>query len=120
MKRCTPYAASCLVLVLALIGIPALADYKGTGSNQAGPGETVTIPTSRGADYTELTLANQGPGNAQVVIDSSNYDGSVMLEAGDDETITKIFGPGLTKVTNQSTSATIAIAFRRLSTSSSR
>ena len=62
MKRHTPYAASCLIFVLVLFGMPALADHKSTGSTQAGPGETVTISTGRRADYTELTLANQGPG----------------------------------------------------------
>ncbi len=120
MKRCTPYAAGCLVLVLALTGIPALADHKGTGSNQAGPGETVTIPTGRGAVYTELTLANQGTGDAQAVIDSSNYDDSITIEAGGKVTITKIFGPGGTKITNESASSIIAITFRIRSTSSSR
>ncbi len=120
MKKCTPYAAGCLVLVLALIGMPALADYKGMGRNQAGPGETVTIPAGRGADYTELTLANQGPDDAQAVIDSSNYDSSIMIEAGGKVTITKIFGPGRTKITNQSATSMIAITFRIRSTSSSR
>ncbi len=119
MKR-TAYAAGCLVLVLALIGMPALAGYKGTGSNQAGPGETVAIPTGRGSDYTELTLANQGPGDAQAVIDSSNYDDSIMIEAGRKVTITKIFGPGGTMVTNESASSIIVITFRIRSTSSSR
>ena len=120
MKKCTPYAAGCLVLVLVLIGIPALAGYKGTGSNQAGPGETVMIPTNQGADYTELTLANLGPGDALAVIDSSNYDDSIMIEAGGKVTITKIFGPGRTKITNESTSSMIAITYRIRSTSSSR
>ncbi len=120
MKKCTPFAAGCIVLVLALFSLPALAGYKGTGSNQAGPGETVTIPTSRGADYTELTLANQGPGDAQAVIDSSNYDDSIMIEAGGKVTITKIFGPGGTKITNESASSMIAITFRIRSASSSR
>ncbi len=120
MKRCTPYAAGCLVLVLALTGIPALADHKSTGRNQAGPGETVTIATGRGAVYTELTLANQGPSDAQVVIDSSNYDDSIMIEAGRKVTITKIFGSGGTKITNESAASTITITFRIRSTSSSR
>ena len=120
MKRNTTYAAGCLVLVLALVGMPALAGYKGTGSNQAGPGETITIPTDRGANYTELTLANQGPGDAQAVIDSSNYDDSILIESGGKVTITKIFGPGGTMVTNESASSIIAITFRIRSTSGSR
>lgn len=122
MKRSTPYAAGCLVLVLvlALIGMPALAGYKSTGGDQAGPGETVTIPIGRGTDYTELTLANQGPGDAQAVIDSTNYDDSIMIEAGGEVTITKIFGPGGTKITNESATSTITITFRIRSTSSSR
>ncbi len=120
MKRCMTYVAGCLVLVLTLIGMPALADYKGTGSNQAGPGETVMIPTNQGADYTELTLANHGPGDALAVIDSSNYDDSIMIEAGGKVTVTKIFGPNGTKITNHSASSVIAITFRIKSTSSSR
>ena len=120
MKRHTPYAASCLIFVLALFGANAHADHKSTGINQAGPGETVTISTSRGADYTELTLANQGPSDAQVVIDSSNYDDSIMIEAGEKATITKIFGPGHMTITNEGTSSTIKITYRIRSTSSSR
>jgi len=80
----------------------------------------VAIPTGRGSDYTELTLANQGPGDAQAVIDSSNYDDSIMIEAGRKVTITKIFGPGGTMVTNESASSIIVITFRIRSTSSSR
>ncbi len=120
MKRHSLYAASCLIFVLALFGTHAQADHKSTGTNQAGPGETVTISTSRGADYTELTLANQGPGAAQAVIDSSNYDDSIMIEAGGKATLTKIFGPGQMTITNESTSSTIIITFRIRTTSSSR
>ena len=120
MKKSAPYVAGCFILVLALFGIPALADHKSTGSNQAGPGETVTISTSRRADYTELTLANQGPNAAQALIDSSNYDDSIMIEAGGNATITKIFGPGHMTITNEGTSSTIKITYRIRSTSSSR
>ena len=117
MKRFTPNAAGCLVLVLTLICVPALAGYKGTGSSQVGPGETVTVQISRRADYTELMLANQGPGDAQALIDSSNYDDSIMIEAGGKVIITKLFGPGVTMITNQSASSMIVITFRILSTS---
>ncbi len=120
MKRHSPYAASCLIFVLVLFGMPALADHTFTGGTRAGPGETVTISTSRRADYMELTLANQGPDAAQAVIDSSNYDDSIMIEAGGNATITKIFGPGHMTITNGSASSTIKITFRIRSTSSSR
>ena len=120
MKRHTPYAASCLIFVLALFGPHAQADHKFTGSTRAGPGETVTISTGRRADYMELTLANQGSGAAQAVIDSSNYDDSIMIEAGGKTTLTKIFGPSHLTITNESTSSTIKITYRIRSTSSSR
>ena len=119
MNRRTTYTAGCLVLVLTLIGMPALAGYKGTGSNRAGPGETVTIPTSWKADFTEITLANLGPGDAQAVIDSSNYDDSITIEAGGNATITKIFGPGRMTITNESASSAIKITYRIRSMSSS-
>ena len=120
MKRYTLYAAGCVVLLLALTGMPALASHKSTGGASAGPGETVTIPSGRGAVYTELTLANQGAGGAQAVIDSSNFDDSIMIEAGGSVTITKLFGPGGMKITNQSAASMIAITYRIRSTSSSR
>jgi len=100
--------------------MPALADHTFTGSSQAGPGETVKISTGRRADYMELTLANQGPSVAQAVIDSSNYDDSIMIDAGEKATITKIFGPGHMTITNESASSTIKITYRIRSTSSSR
>ncbi len=109
MKRHTPYAASCLIFILVLFGMPALADHTFTGSTRAGPGETVTISTGRRADYMELTLANRGSGAAQAVIDSSNYDDSIMIEAGGKATLTKIFGPGQMTITNESASSTIKI-----------
>ncbi len=112
MNRRTTYTVGCLVLVLTLIGMPALADHASTGSNRAGPGETVTIPTSWKADFTEITLANQGPGDAQAVIDSSNYDDSITIEAGGNATITKIFGPGPMTITNESASSVIKITYR--------
>ncbi len=120
MKRHTPYAASCLIFILVLFGMPAMADHTFTGSTRAGPGETVTISTGRRADYTELTLANRGPSAVQAVIDSSNYDDSIMIEAGGKTTITKIFGPGHMTITNESASSTIKITYRIRSTSSSR
>ena len=79
------------------------------GPSEAGPGETVSVQTARGARYSKMTIVNRGPGAAEVAIDSWNYSGSVTVAAGDSVTLTEIFGERRTRVTNRSGAATISI-----------
>ena len=78
--------------------------------SEAGPGETVSVRTARGNNYAKMTIANRGPGAAEVAIESWNYSGSVTVAAGDSVTLTEIFGDRWTRVTNRSGAATISIA----------
>ncbi len=105
--------------ILATLAWAPIAMFAGTsaragfstmsGPSEAGPGETVSVRTARGANYSKLTIVNRGPGAAEVAIESWNYSGSVTVAVGDSVTLTEIFGDRWTRVTNRSGSAAISI-----------
>ncbi len=96
--------------IAILAGASARAGFSTTrGPSEAGPGETVSVRTARGANYSKLTIVNRGPGAAEVAIESWNYGGSVTVAAGDSVTLTEIFGERWTRVTNRSGAATVSV-----------
>ena len=110
MTRRGLFAAMLGGLAATLASRPAAAGFSTErGPSAAGPGETVSVRTARGNDHSQMTIANGGPGDAEVVIASWNYNASLTVPAGESVTLTEIFGDRWSRVTNKSATATIAV-----------
>ena len=105
--------------VLGLIlGVPGLI-YAATpvlarSSAVAQPGESVTIKTNRGAFYTWVKFTNLGPGVAEIEIASPNINKIFVIDEGGSVEMTEIFGTKKTRITNNSSTATVKIDSRWL------
>lgn len=106
---------SALALILGAPGLiyaarTALAD----SSAVAAPGESITIKTNKGSRYTWVKFINQGPGAAEIEIASPNVNETFVIAEGGNVEMTKIFGTRSTRITNNSTTATVRIDSRWL------
>ena len=103
-----PRALFFTVLFLALVS-PAIADFGG----DVGPLETITLPGAPGSRYTEVILQNDGPGAAEIVIESRNFSGEFVVEEGQSLKLVKIMGKKIV-ISNRSATATVRIHGRWL------
>ena len=85
-----------------------------SSSAVAQPGESVTIKTNRGSRYTWVKFTNRGPGAAEIEIASPNINTVFVIDEGGSVEMTEIFGTRSTRVTNNSSTATVKINSRWL------
>ena len=106
---------SALALILGAPGLiyaarTALAD----SSAVAAPGESITIKTNKGSRYTWVKFTNLGPGAAEIEIASPNVNKVFVIDEGGSVEMTEIFGTKMTRITNNSSTATVTIDSRWL------
>ena len=85
-----------------------------SSSAVATPGESVTIKTNKGSRYTWVKFINRGPGAAEIEIASPNVNETFVIADGGTVEMTKSFGTRSTRITNNSTTATVRIDSRWL------
>ena len=101
--------------VLMNSAVSAVAGGAGDVSKAvAAPGESIFIPTAKGSRYTWVKFANQGPGVAEIVIASRNFNDAFVIDEGGTVELTKIFGTKKTSINNKSATATVRIESRWL------